>query len=122
MSDFEPDEEEVNNDTDDSQEEVCNSESTNSAADDDEDQPSSSASQINDNSYFRGKNGSVWSAACPAVSRTQACNIRHKAKDLLGNAKSIQDQVKVFLCFFEEERLKMVIENTNKYEESQKDN
>ena len=122
MSDFEHDEEEVNNGTDDSQEEVSDSESTNSVADDEEDCISSSTSPTNNSSYFTGKNRNVWSAACPAISRRRACNIRHKAKDPIDNAKSIQDKGEAFLCSIEKDMLKMVFESTNKYGESRKDN
>ena len=94
-------------------------ESTNSVADDEEDCISLSTSPTNKSSYFTGKNRNVWSAACPAISRRRACNIRHKAKDSIDSAKdsakSIQDKGEAFLCFIEKDMLKMVIESTNKY-------
>ena len=52
--------------------------SVNSAVDDEEDQPFSFTSQTRDNSFFPRKNGSVWSADCPVLSRIQACNIKQK--------------------------------------------
>ena len=62
----------------------------------------------------------MWSADCPPPSRTCVCNLRHTVEGPLGNAKLIGDKVEAFLCFFDEDMLKMIIEHTNKYGENYK--
>ena len=87
----------------------------------DEDEPSPSTLQSNSSSFSIGKNGNVWSVDCPPPSWTRACNLRHTIKGPLGNAKLIRDEVEAFLCFFNEDMLRMIIEHTNKYGETIKE-
>ena len=62
----------------------------------------------------------MWFADCPPPQRTRACNLRHTVEGPLGNEKLIGDEGKAFLCFFDEDMLRMIIEHSNKYGENYK--
>ena len=64
-------------------------------------------------STFRGRNGQVWAATCPTLSRTRACNIRHTREGPVGNAKDIKNEADAFTCFIDEDMLKQVVKHTN---------
>ena len=80
------------------------------------DREDSTGSRLNDlmaKSSFKERNRRVWATMCPPPSRTRACNLRHTTEGLVGAAKDIHDEVKVFACFIDEDMLKQVVKHTN---------
>ena len=64
---------------------------------------------------WTSKNGFVWSAAEPVPSKTRACNIRHTKEGPQDQARLVQTETDTFRCFIDDDILRMVIENTNRY-------